>query len=204
VVEIGVATAVTSPDGDTVTISFAETDQSMEMAVDVIEAQVKAALVGDPKSPWGDLFKRLIYRVMSIQSIRGGQTGQGVRFAARKLTFNFNTLYDLAPGTVVPAGHPILDFVSMIRTEGAKLGVLDVAGVFETLLNIEAAPTWRQAQAYLGLDTEAVKALNVDGTPLPWPGIEKPPLDSSDPNEYVPVTNDITLADQSIDETWQS
>ena len=77
-----------------------------------------------------------------------------------------------------------------------NFGIVDVGNALNTMLDVTAAPDWRQAQAHLGMTKMSVQALNVPGTPLPWPMEETPPLDYSDPNEYVPVLEQLTLTDE--------
>lgn len=192
VIEIGVAHAIKN--GGDVVLVFNATDSGMELAVDVIETQVKAALVGDPRSPWGDLFKRLIHSIKRVSSRRGGQGEKGIRYAARRTTFVVDTIYDIAPGVSPDAGHPIWDFIAMARAE-TGLGVADVGTIMNNLVTVEAVPPWRVAQAYLGLSTDQVKTITPPGLPLPWEGVEEPPLDESDPNEFAPMTLDIRLED---------
>ena len=203
VLEMGVASAIRGEKGEII-IQFAATDAGMEAAVDVLEAQALAALIGDPQSPWGDLFKRLIWRVMKLPSKRGGQAERGVRFAARRTTLICTTISDIPPG-VVPhtaidqpypealKNHPMRDFIRLAR-EHPEMGVIDVASIVENVLDSTEAPNWRQAQAYLGTYTDAARKLMVPGAPLPYPEApEIPSYDDFDINEYPPDLLNITL-----------
>ena len=191
VIEMGIASSVKDGSGG-LTIQFADTDQGMEFAVDVLESQVIAALFGDPHSAFGDVLKRLVYRVNKMPSRRGGQAQKGVRFASRRLVFMCNTLDDLPPGVVPADDHPIRAFIALAAAADPALGITDAGVTISRLLEVNAAPTWRQAHAYMGMSTEAALALVPEGTPLPWPGVEQPPFDPIDPNEFVPVLYDIT------------
>lgn len=193
VLEIGIASAIKGANGS-VTIQFSSTDEGMEWACDIIETQAVAALVGDPHSKCGDLFKRMIGKVLKMSSRRGGQAATGVRFAARRLTLSCSTIYDIAPGVVLNEHHPVRDFIAL-ATADTSLGLADNAGIISSVLDTTAAPTWRQAQSYLGLASDAIKQVNPDGTPLPTPLIETPPLDYSDTNEYVPPLTDMKFDD---------
>jgi hypothetical protein len=191
VLEIGIASAIQGANGATV-IKFSATDEGMEWACDIIETQVIAALIGDPHSGFGDLFKRMIGRVLKMPSRRGGQAATGVRFAARRVTLVCSTIYDIAPGVVLAEHHPVNEFIRMANAN-PSIGLTDVAGIISSVLATTAAPSWRQAQAYLGLPDDAIRRVNPDGTPLPVPMIEKPPLDWSETNEYVPVLTNIEI-----------
>jgi hypothetical protein len=89
------------------TTQFTHTDFGTELAVDVISAQALAALWGDPRSPWANLFKRFLLRLKRLPTRRGGQAGGGVRFAARRITLVCSTIYDFAPGIVPPPNHAV-------------------------------------------------------------------------------------------------
>lgn len=197
VLEIGVANAVQGTQNG-YNLHFAATDQGMELAVDMVETQCTAALWGDPKSQWGEILKRLCWRITRVPSRRGGQAQGGVRFAARRITYVCNTLYDIPPGYVPPAGHPILDFISL-AAGNPVFGITDVGTILQNMLSTTEAPDWRVAQAYLGVTTKTAKALQLPGVPVPDPHVEQPPLDWSDAaNEYAPpLTESIVLADEN-------
>jgi hypothetical protein len=198
VLEIGVASAVRDPTGK-LTLQIAATDEGMELSCDIISAQALAALVGDPRSPWGNLFKQMARKVHRILTVRGGQSGAGVKFAARRIIIVMSTIFDAIPGTVLEPKHPIMQFIALANSN-PYMHVKDTADIIQPLLTNINAPTWRQAQAYLGLDTEAVKHLVPDGTPLPWPEQEEAPLDYTDLNEYVPPLTELETPDDDNEE----
>lgn len=188
--EIGVASAVHDPaPTGPIVIKFAATDQGMEWACDIIESQTLAALLGDPHSDWGNLFKRFVYKIHRFTRRRGGQAASGIRYAARRVVFVCEPIsYDFVPGTRPDPKHPIWDFIALAKVSPA-IGEVDIAGLVEQFLKtpIQEAPDWRIAQAMLGFDTQdAREGLVVTGSPLPWPNVEEPPLDYSDLNEYPP------------------
>ena len=195
--EIGVASAVHDPaPTGPVVVKFAATDQGMEWACDIIESQTMAALIGDPMSDWGDLFKRFIHKVHRLTRRRGGQASSGIRYAARRVVFVCEPMmYDFVPGTRPDPKNPIWDFIELAKVSPA-VGEVDIAGLVETFLAtpITNAPEWRIAQAKLGFDTQdAREGIVVTGSPLPWPNVEEPPLDYSDRNEYPPGLEKLTF-----------
>ena len=179
-IEIGVASAVRSAKGDII-VKFAATDAGMEWACDVTAAQTIAALVGDPTSKWGELFKRMITKIRRIPSRRGGMSQQGVRFAARRLVFQVQPMWDFVPGQPPAPVHPVWDCINLARAEPV-INQVDVAGIVENLLATQAtkAPDWRIAQAQLGMSQDSVIALNT-GIPL-----GAPYTDPSDPSDEFP------------------
>jgi hypothetical protein len=202
-IEIGVASAIHDPNqSDNIVIRFSSADEGMEWAVDIIESQAIAALYGDPHSDWGDLLKRFAPTVRRMPSRRGGQSEKGIKFAARRTVLTLSTIYDFAPGVVPVPGSPIWDFLRLCKASQA-LGVVDRASIVEQLLTQTPNADWRIAQAYLGLDTQSVKNINVDGIPLPWgklgieSPVEEPPLDESDRRDDPPPLKDITLHDDN-------
>ena len=150
-----------------------------------------AALIGDATSEWGTLFKRMTYKLKSLRTRRGGMKA-GISFAARRMTLVYNTNYDIAPGIVPAADHPIRSFINLSRSDTA-IGMAELGNTVEKLLDVNEAPTWRQAQSLLGITGKMAKQLAVDGSPLPWPQMESRPLDWSDPNEVVGPLTDIKI-----------
>jgi hypothetical protein len=206
-IEIGVASAIHDPDqSDNIVIKFSSADEGMEWAVDIIESQAIAALYGDPHSDWGDLLKRFAPTVRKMPSRRGGQSEKGIKFAARRTIFVLSTISDFAPGVVPVPGSPIWDFLRLCRSSGGNLGVVDRAAIVEQLLTQTPNADWRIAQAYLGMDTQSIKNINPDGTPLPWgkhgieTPIEEPPLDETDRRDEPPPLKTITLHDDDPNE----
>ena len=195
VLEIGVANAIKGSSGN-LTIEFAATDPSMELACDIVETQATAALWGDPYSQWGELLKKMCYRIIRVPSRRGGQAQGGVRFAARRVTYVVNTIYDVLPGQVLDDTHALKQFITMAKGNPI-FGINDVGQIIEDVLATSATayPNWRLAQGALGMQTDAIKALQVPGVPLPLAIGEEPPLDTSDTSDLVPVITDIELAD---------
>jgi hypothetical protein len=202
-VEVGVASAVRDPNSQNLVIKFAATDEGLEWACDVIEGQVIAALYGDPDSAWGELLKRFAPRVLRMPSRRGGASATGgIKFAARRTIFEVQTLYDLAPGVVPKDSHPVWEFIRLAKASGSTLGVVDRAAIVEKLLyESDPHPPWMVAQAYLGLNRQAIKNVNPDGTPLPWgkagveEQVEQPPLEEMGEHEWPPKTGEIILVD---------
>lgn len=163
--EIGVASAVSGPadqNGDpTVIVQFAATDQATEWAVDAVETQLLAALIGDPHSEWGELFKQLVGSVAVMPSKRGGKAEGGVRWAARQLIMVCEpTIFDLAPNVTVDLNHPFRKFATMAAAD-PTLGVVDIAAVVNSLLAAPVNPDWQQAQGWLGVTKEGLAVRGV-------------------------------------------
>jgi hypothetical protein len=158
VLEIGVAAAVQDTKG-AVEIRFPATDSGMEAAVDWTSHQAIGAIVGDPKSQWAELMRLMVMRIERVTSVRGAQAGRGVRYSARQLTLVLDIVSDPAPGTFVPAEHPLNRFVTLARANPDDQN-LDAADMIEKLMTQpdEVGPLWEQAQAWLGLTKRGIRA----------------------------------------------
>jgi hypothetical protein len=196
VLEIGVASAVKGKDN--VTITFARTDDGMEFACDVIQAQCMAALIGAPKSKWGNLFKEMV-TLRRVPSRRGGQAERGIRYAARRVPLVLQPLQDLLPGVPLREPHFARDFIAMGEASD-QVSINNMAKVLRQLFldNPVPVPDWREAQSYLGLSTKQAQMAMVPGLPLPYPEIEEPPLDYSDTNEFPPAMGRLVLPDGDV------
>ena len=203
--EIGIASSIRDPTGKLQPV-IANTDEGMELACDIVQAQAIAALDGEPLSLWGDVFKRMC-KIRRVLTVRGGQSGQGVKYSARRVVLVMSPLiWDVVPGIVPAANHPINTFITLAKSN-PFLHVADTAAVIQPLLPNINAPTWRQAQAFLGLDNQSIRAINPDGTPLPVELFEVPPYDpppaTGTPDEYVPVSKEMTLQDDdNAEQEW--
>jgi hypothetical protein len=162
VLEIGAASAVVMrrDDGSNeIALQIPATDAGLELSVDIVESQALAALVGDPQSRWGELFRRMVLRIERVQGQRGGSAERGSRWAARQIILICDVIADAPPGVPQPA--VVRDFLAAVRAAPPELGLAGAAEIIERALDPTAALTWRQAQAWLGLTEQAVRATGV-------------------------------------------
>lgn len=140
-------------------ISTPHTDPGMEMAIDLVEGQALAALVGDPLSEWGELFKLLVSPIVSVNTRRGGRGGDtGIKWAARQIVLQCEAICDPPPGVPTYEDHPIRRFIELARLREPQTQFPEAADLIEAMLSPTAAPTWRQAQAWLGLARRGIRA----------------------------------------------
>lgn len=189
-----------SGEGDQIVDGIPETDAGREMTLDVICRQVTAGLVAS-RSPWAELWRKIVMRIEKIEIIRGADASRGVRFAAKQIAITLDTIGEPAPGEGVDYGWG--EIVSAIEAD-AKIGHLGAI-----IRGLIAAPAglqpWQIAQAQLGLTAEGLAGIGLaplvtaEGTGGPVqldeatidaqaePPIATPPSLSSDqPNEYDP------------------
>lgn len=167
-IEIGVASAVTLENGQSQVV-IPPTDEGMELTIDVVEDQARAALFGDPKNPWGEILRRLVLRILRVPSQRGSSAERGARWAARQVTFICDLIADSPAGIVLAQQHVLRDFITMAQSSTPTMQA--AATVVEAVLNKTVLPDWRQDQGWLGMSTEEIRAMGI--APLPE-GDEEP------------------------------
>jgi hypothetical protein len=161
VLEFGLASAITPMDGGT-KMRIPATDGAFELALDIIETQIVTALVHDPTSAWGELWRELAMRFdLKAHSKRGGSSEGGSRWAARQLVLHVDPIADPPPGVLIDPDHPVRRFLTAARADGFA----SAADLIEASISTVAAPVWRQAQAWLGLTEAAARGIGL-GPPL--------------------------------------
>ena len=95
-IEIGVTTRMKSEWG------IPTTDAGMELTIDSIERQARAALA-DPESSWAEMWRALALAITHQKSQRGAAAKDGVRFAARQIVLTVEVPRDPLPGQPVNA-----------------------------------------------------------------------------------------------------
>lgn len=169
VIEFGLASALPPSDGGPA-MRIPATDGAFELALDIIERQIINALVHDPLSAWGALWRDLAMRFdLKTSSKRGGSSEGGSRWAARQLLLHVDPIADPPAGVVLSDDHPVPRFLAAARADGFA----GAADLIAATLPIADLPTWRVAQAWLGLTEFAVRGLAL-GPPL----IPQEPLDT--------------------------
>lgn len=159
VVELGIAGMIPQTDGGSV-VEIPVTDDALERAVDMLEYQVASHLFHTPLNPWGELLRQFCPVVHSVASVRAGEAERGVRWAARQRTMIVDTIGDPVPGVILSNNHAISKFIAMAKNdEDMALG--NVATLIESMISTVNAPTWRQAQAALGLTEEGVRGIGI-------------------------------------------
>jgi hypothetical protein len=173
-IAFGVAGPVQAVEGGS-TIAFPQTDAGYEMVLDMVERQIINALVHDPSSTWGALWKDLATNFgAEVRSRRGGSSEGGVRWAARELSLQVATIADRPPGVPYADDHPVKRFITAARGAPDDSGLGPAANIIEAAINPDLpAPAWRQAQAWLGLTDTAVRGLGL-APPYDTPDAEVP------------------------------
>jgi len=159
VVEFGLAGRIEAVDGGS-PVAIPATSDAMERAVDLFEYQIVTQLFHRPDNPWGELLRRMVPAVHSVASTRAGESERGVRWAARQRVMVVETIADPTPGEVLKASNPIFDFLTMARAD-EDMSLAKIPELIESLLSTTDRPTWRQAQAALGLTEDEVRGIGI-------------------------------------------
>lgn len=159
VIEMGVATKVTGEQNE-VSIQIPATDAGFELSLDILELQVINALLHDANSPFGELLRTMLVDIERAPSMRGSGSQRGTKWAARQLTLITDTVDDFESGVAVPSGHPLRQFVDLVR-QYPDLGMSVQADIIENLISASDAvyPTWQQIQSILATTKQGVVAI---------------------------------------------
>jgi len=159
VLEIGVASKIEGKEGES-EIKIPLTDEGMEIALDMVEDQVFAALFGDPQNEWTELLKGFVMRVMRVTGQRGASSDRDRRWAARQLSVICDVVGDLPPGVTVPMDHPIRMFID-VAGRHPEAHMEHAAEICEALVSRVAAPGWERLQAKLGVRRIGLRAIGL-------------------------------------------
>jgi hypothetical protein len=201
ILELGMASAITiTTEGgpELKQLHFPYTDPSMELFLDIVEAQSLDAVYGDPRSEWGEIIRLLTVRCVRINSPRGGRTEKGVRYAARQVTLTLDVDADPIRGYMLNSEHPIKRYFELARvSEDEELA--DAATLLESSMSAIAYPSWQQAQAWLGLTRRGVRSLSIAPLADLAPGATIGPKEGgapiTDDHGEGPITTEIGLED---------
>jgi len=189
VVEAAIAARVEVA-GEESVITIPHTDEGMELALDLMEHQVMAALTQE-RSDWSRVWMKLVPRISRRLSRRGASVEKGVRFAARQIVLTCDLIEVPSDGAAIAAGTAWADLLDVME------GDTDLAPIAQMLrLEIEGSPLagWKRAANMLGIHKATANAIGLG-----------PVLDEGgDPAEVeaMVVTGDIseTLDDEAATE----
>jgi len=163
VLEIAVAQAVrvTVDEEEAMEVIVAQSDEGLEMSVDLIARQVFAVMQAGT-SVWAELYRRLAGKPEKLTVKRGAGWEKGVRFAARQIVITCYPLAEPELGSAPAAGTAFGDLIAALRDAPAPLS--RYGDLLEKVIVGEPIPDWRALQVELGLSTDAAEA--VGATPL--------------------------------------
>ncbi|MCF3935012.1 hypothetical protein L1787_16530 [Acuticoccus sp. M5D2P5] len=149
-----------------------QTDEMIEMLLDLIERQIRVALM-DPDNPWSARLDRIAARWSRVRSLRATSSGK-TRYAARQLTLDVMPLHEPVPDgaprgvwlevieAMEASGKGLLeDFAAMFRNE--------FAGRLRTDDPNNLSEGWKEIAHRYGLSAMIAKGLGIappDGAPV--------------------------------------
>ncbi len=160
---------------------IAATDAGLEITLDMIEDQVRGALM-DPANAWSELWRTLVSKVTSVKAARGSGSKDEVRFAARQLTLQCDHI--APPPTAGPASPFWTDLAAALSADD---GLSEVGAMLTARISGAARPSWAAAQAEFGLVRAGVDGMGVT-----------PPFVAG-PTEEAPLFELITVAGDDAD-----
>ncbi|MFM8748392.1 MAG: hypothetical protein ACKOED_17280 [Aestuariivirga sp.] len=143
--------------GEESVITIPHTDEGMELALDLMEHQVMAALTRG-RSDWSRVWMKLVPRVSRRLSRRGASVEKGVRFAARQIVLTCDLIEAPTDGAPIAAGTAWADLLAVMA---ADTGLAPVARMLRA--EIEGSPLagWRRAANMLGIHLETADAIGL-------------------------------------------
>jgi hypothetical protein len=159
VIEAAIAARVEVPGGgeDETMIAIPHTDEGMELALDLMEHQVMAALTRE-RSEWSRVWMKLVPRISRRLSRRGASVEKGVRFAARQIVLTCDLIEAPTDGAAIGHGTAWADLLGVMAEDA------DLAPITALLRSeIEDAPLadWRRAANMLGIHLETADAIGL-------------------------------------------
>jgi len=154
-IEIACVTRVPGEDGQGQNIVIPQTDEGMEMTIDLIHRQAFVELQA-VNTVWGKLWRDFVLNVRSLSAERGSSGEKGVRFAARRIEIKLETISDPVPGG--PVTGVWADILSAFTAE-PELAPLVPA--LRAAAEGEPLADWRRAQAELGLALSGIRAIGL-------------------------------------------
>jgi len=156
VIEVAIAARVEVAGGESV-ITIPHTDEGMELALDLMEHQVMAALTRE-RSAWSRVWMKLVPRISRRLSRRGASVEKGVRFAARQIVLTCDLIEAPTDGAAVAEGTTWADVLSVMEDDA------DLEPIARMLRSeIEGTPLadWRRAANMLGIHLETANAIGL-------------------------------------------
>ena len=180
VIEVAIAARVEVA-GEESVITIPHTDEGMELALDLMEHQVMAALTRE-RSDWSRVWMKLVPRLSRRLSRRGASVEKGVRFAARQIVLTCDLIEAPADGAAIAEGTAWADLLSVMEAD------TDISPIARMLrAEIEGTPLadWRRAANMLGIHLETADAIGLgpvlDLAQDPQPAVEVDVTGGPDP-----------------------
>lgn len=149
-------------------LSTPYTDSQLEASLDVLEAQVFAALRADNSA--ANCFRTIAYGASNVVSRRGATTEGGTKIAARQVTYEARVLQELASPILPAFAEPFL--AELEASPGMDSMATTIRGLYTLSNNVAGLERLRQT---MGWSKDVQNALGYPlpsapnlGTPVVW------------------------------------
>jgi hypothetical protein len=153
-------------------IVIPQTDAALEAQINLMERQALRALLAEA-GVWPELWRVLVVRVVKVFS-RRGSNAEGVRFAARQITLQVDTL---AEPPFETASGIWADFLAAMRAEPELAGLAEIVAAEIATPNLTG---YEAAKAALGLAQDEAHGI----------GLAEPDADQGDPSGDEEISSD--------------
>ena len=159
VIEAAIAARVeltAGDDGETM-IAIPHTDEGMELALDIMEHQIMAALTRE-RSDWSRVWMKLVPRVSRRLSRRGASVEKGVRFAARQIVLTCDLIEAPSDGAAIADGTAWADVLGVMASDA---DLATIAAMLRSEIEGDPLADWRRAANMLGIHLETTDAIGL-------------------------------------------
>lgn len=154
VIEFGLASTTT--DG---AVEVPHTDAGLEIVIDLMQRQILRALI-DEATEFSTVFKRLVTSINGLTSRRGASAEDGVRYAARQMIINVDTLNDPGFGVALDADHPLKALADLLE---GQADTANLAALIQSAATGDAIPDYDRLLIDLGMTTTAARGIALGG-----------------------------------------
>lgn len=135
------------------------TDAGMEIVLDLMQRQIFRALSVEA-SDYTTVFKRLVTSINSIASRRGAAATNGLRFAARQIVLNVDTINDPGFGVALPDDHPLKTLADLLDADPAAG---DVGALIVAAAQGDEMPDYERILIDMGMTRTAARGIALGG-----------------------------------------
>ena len=159
VIEAAIAARVEVPAGDDgeSMIAIPHTDEGMELALDIMEHQIMAALTRE-RSNWSRVWMKLVPRVSRRLSRRGASVEKGVRFAARQIVLTCDLIEAPSDGAAIADGTAWADLLDVMASDA---DLAPIAAMLRSEIEGDPLADWRRAANMLGIHLKTADAIGL-------------------------------------------
>lgn len=155
-IEVACFNRSAAKDGSGGDIFIPETDEGMEMTLDIIQRQAIVELQTG-ETPWARLWRACRLRVCGMNVIRGAASENSVRFAARRIEIELEVVSDPIPGAPLPPFWS--DAFAALTGLGGNYARL--VPTLQAVATGDPLPPWKQWRNELGLNDDAMTSIGV-------------------------------------------